>query len=279
MNISPSTLCSRWPAAFLATAIAIGYASSAAAQPAPLPPALLALQKQGARIVGSFDSASGLKAYAAIIGGQAFSLYVAADGRHVIMGMALDDAGGNADEAALDRATRTPLAADIWKELESSHWIADGRGDAPRIVYVFTDPNCPYCSRFWADARPWVDSGKVQLRHIIIGILAPSSPAKAVALLSSKNPSHLFSAYETGRSRALGRTVANSGPDDGPVELTNAPATSAPSVESWVDANDALMASLGLHGTPGIVWRDRHGALQRRAGVPDALLAEILGAR
>lgn len=263
----------------LAATFAAMLGVPAAAQQAPLPPAVQALQKQGARIVGTFDSASGLKAYAAIVGGQSLPLYVTPDGRHVIMGMALDDAGENADEAALDRATSTPLAADTWKELEASHWIADGRADAPRVVYVFTDPNCPYCSRFWADARPWVDSGKVQLRHIMIGILAPSSPAKSAALLSSKNPSRLLSAYEAGRARALGKTVADSNMDAMPVDLTNAATPPSPVVERWIDANDALMAKLGLRGTPGIVWHDARGVIQRRAGAPDALLPEILGPR
>lgn len=263
----------------LLAALAIAAVDSVAANQAELPPAIQALQRQGARIVGSLESTSGLKAYAAIAGGQPLPLYVTPDGRHVIAGMALDDAGRSADEAALDRATRTPLSSDTWKELEGSHWIADGHSDAPRVVYVFTDPNCPYCSRFWADARPWVDNGRVQLRHIIIGILAPSSPAKAAALLSDKNPPSLFSAYETARAQALGKTVATPHPNAKPEELLTIAATPSPAIGRWIEANDELMAKLGLNGTPGVVWRDVHGAIQRRAGVPDALLPEILGPR
>jgi thiol:disulfide interchange protein DsbG len=277
MPLTHSCRCSL--RSILVAALAVALVDPVAAKEAVLPPAIQALQNQGARIVGSLESISGLKAYAAIVGGQPLPLYVTPDGRHVIAGMALDDAGKSADEAALDRATRVPLAADTWKELEGSHWISDGHADASRIVYVFTDPNCPYCSRFWADARPWVDSGKVQLRHIIIGILAPSSPAKAEALLSDKNPSSLFSAYEAARAQALGKTVASTRSNAKPDELLTIAETPSPLVGRWIEANDELMAKLGLNGTPGVVWRDTHGAIQRRAGVPDALLPEILGAR
>jgi thiol:disulfide interchange protein DsbG len=45
--------------------------------------------------------------------------------------------------------------------LQNSSWIADGSIGARRVVYVFTDPNCPYCNKFWAEARPWVQAGKV----------------------------------------------------------------------------------------------------------------------
>ena len=54
--------------------------------------------------------------------------------------------------------------------------------DAPGTVYVFTDPNCPYCSKFWADARPWVDSGAVVLRHVMVGILTPTSAGRYIPL-------------------------------------------------------------------------------------------------
>ena len=68
----------------------------------------------------------------------------------------------------------------------AARWIADGRESAPRTV--FTDPNCPYCNKLWADARPCVDAGKRQLRHVMVGILTPTSAGKAAALLGAKDP-------------------------------------------------------------------------------------------
>ncbi len=43
----------------------------------------------------------------------------------------------------------------MWQRMEQSHWLLDGKKDAPVIVYVFADPFCPYCKQFWQQARPW----------------------------------------------------------------------------------------------------------------------------
>jgi thiol:disulfide interchange protein DsbG len=41
---------------------------------------------------------------------------------------------------------------------------------------------------FWEQARPWVKAGKVQLRHIMVGIIREDSPGKSAALLAAKDP-------------------------------------------------------------------------------------------
>ncbi len=60
-----------------------------------------------------------------------------------------------------------PMAKEVWAKMEKSSWIQDDDKNAPQIVYLFSDPNCPYCNMFWEQARPWVKAGKVQLRHIM----------------------------------------------------------------------------------------------------------------
>jgi thiol:disulfide interchange protein DsbG len=72
--------------------------------------------------------------------------------------------------------------------MEKASWILDGKKEAPVIVYVFADPFCPYCKQFWQQARPWVESGKVQLRTLLVGVIKPESPATAAAILAAKDP-------------------------------------------------------------------------------------------
>src|SRR3546814_5178612 len=62
------------------------------------------------------------------------------------------------------------------------------------------DANCPYCNAFWEAARPWVDSGKVQLRHILVGIIKDDSPAKAAAILGAPDRSAALLTNERQRS-------------------------------------------------------------------------------
>jgi thiol:disulfide interchange protein DsbG len=152
-----------------------------------------------------------------------------------------------------------------WKALEASAWIADGRADAPRVVYAFTDPNCPYCNRFWHDARPWVDAGKVQVRHVLVGILGPTSAAKAAALLSARDPAAALLQHERERGKSGGVKPADA---------------IDPAVQKKLDANYALMQGLGSSATPTILFRDAAGKIREVRGAPRGeALAAVLGPR
>ena len=171
------------------------------------------------------------------------------------------------------------MANAVWGQLEKSHWIADGREGAPRTVYVFTDPNCPYCNKLWADARPWVDAGKLQLRHVMVGILTPTSAGKAAALLGAKDPAAALNAYERGHAASNAKLLVSGCPkplgDEGVEPLATVP----PALAAQLDANAKLMASNGLRVTPALEWMDARGGVQMRQGAPIADLAAIFGPR
>jgi thiol:disulfide interchange protein DsbG len=181
--------------------------------------------------------------------------------------------------AGLEMAFHVRMTAGAWKQLESSHWLEDGKKGAPRTVYVFTDPNCPYCNKFWADARPWVDSGKVVLRHVLVGVLTPTSRGKAAALLADRNPAQALLTYERNHAAQNSKTLATGRPrplgDDGLNPLAMIP----PAIDAQLEANERLMTALGIVATPAMVWQDGAGMMQVRTGAPDSALPTILGPR
>jgi thiol:disulfide interchange protein DsbG len=120
-------------------------------------------------------------------------------------------------------------------------------------VYVFTDPNCPYCHRFWDASRRWVQSGKVQLRHILVGVIRADSANKAAAILTAKSPSEALTLNEQRQAQGGIEGVKNVSAD----------------VQRRLDANAQLMDALGFQGTPGIMFRDETGAVQTRSGMPE----------
>lgn len=266
------------PRGLAALAAAASMALSAApASAQPRPPAVQALEQHGVIVVGTFPSVGGLQAWAAYRGQTPVALYATPDGKHVIVGSMLDAKGEEVNRAALESAVAKPMTDGAWARVERSHWIPDGSPRAPRVVYVVTDPNCPYCIKLWADARPWVDSGKVQLRHIMVGILSASSAGKAAALLSAKDPAQALTAHARahvgpdGKSAAAGRPRPLAG--GGVKALSQVPAD----VAAQLDANQQLMATLQLGATPALIWKDAQGRLQTRTGAPDGALAQILG--
>ncbi|MDP1543853.1 MAG: thiol:disulfide interchange protein DsbG [Polycyclovorans sp.] len=268
------------PLAALGTvAVAAAIATSVVIAAPERPAALQALEKQGVTVVGTFPAPGGLTAWAGYIGQRPLSMFVTPDGKHVIAGTLLDAQGNEVAEAALEQAVRGAMTAGAWSKLESSHWIEDGKKGAPRTVYVFTDPNCPYCNKFWADARPWVDSGKVVLRHVMVGILTPTSAGKAAALLADKDPAAALAAYERGHMEQNAKSIASRQVrplgDAGLKPLASIPAD----IQAKLAANERLMASLRLQATPAMVWRDATGAVQMRSGAPESALAAVLGPR
>jgi thiol:disulfide interchange protein DsbG len=170
------------------------------------------------------------------------------------------------------RAARPTLA-----DLERAHWIADGRDDAPRKVYVFFDANCKYCTKFWSDARPWVDSGKVQLRYLMVGVISPTSPGKAAALLADPDPAQRLLAYERAHAFGVARSMTG-GPHHSFDDPTLPPlAAIPPAIAQQLVANERLMTGLGLSGTPGLVYRGLGGQATVRSGYPPDELPIIMG--
>ena len=233
------------------------------AQTADLPPAVQALEKQGLTIVQEFKADGGIRAFAAAAGDRPVAVYVTSDGK-AILGTRVDADGEPVDEPVLEKLVVKPMNDKAWAQLGATTWVRDGKESAPRIIYVFTDANCPYCHQFWEAARPWVDSGKVQLRDIMVGVVKADSPAKAATILDAPDPSAALLENE----KKFGQGGI-------------APAKSVPDrVQKILDANQVLMLAMGFRGTPGIVIRNGDGLLKKYNGMPrQAVLDEVFGPR
>ncbi|OLF52333.1 thiol:disulfide interchange protein DsbG [Pseudomonas chlororaphis] len=227
-----------------------------------LPAAIKKIEAKGAKIIGSFDAPDGLKGYAAQYQNRGMALYLTPDGKHVLLGNLYDADGKDLSAEPLQKLVYAPMAKEVWAKMEKSNWIADGKADAPRVVYLFSDPNCPYCNMFWEQARPWVKAGKVQLRHIMVGIIREDSPGKSAALLAAKDPQQALQDHEkAGKGSSL-------------KPLAKIPAE----VQAKLDANMALMDELELSATPAIFYMDDKGELQQQQGAPAPdKLVKILG--
>ena len=236
--------------------VSTGYADE-------LPAPVQALADQGLEIHGQFDAPGGLRGYGASAQGQDMAIYLTPDGEHAVVGTLMDSEGNDLTEAQLDEHVRAPLEAQTWQLLSESHWIQDGDVDAPRVIYTFTDANCPYCRQLWQDVRPWVEAGEVQLRHIMVGILAPDSPGKAAAILGADDPAATLHAHESGQEE---------------IDASAQPRE----IEEQVYSNNQLFEELGLYATPTSVFQreTENGSvrLDRIQGLPsDKRLIEMMG--
>lgn len=213
---------------------------------------LTELEKQGLEILGEFDAPGGLRGFAAAAGQQPIAVYLTPDGKHAVVGTLIDAKGHNVSASVLQRMVVEPMSRRTWAQLEKTAWVADGSANAPRVVYTFMDPNCPYCHRFWQAARRWVQSGKVQLRHILVGVIREDSANKAAAIMTAVSPSEAFTLHEQRHAQGGIQALA----------------VTPNAVRAQLDSNERLMTELGIQGTPGIVFRDEAGVLQTLSGMP-----------
>ncbi len=246
----------------LLTVAAVLAVQSALVQAEDLPAPIKALEAKGATIKGSFDAPGGLKGYAAQYQNQGIALYLTPDGKHVLAGNLFDEKGEDLSQAPVQKLVYEPMTKEMWDQMENSTWIADGAKTAPRVMYLFSDANCPYCNMFWEQARPWVKSGKVQLRHIMVGIIREDSAAKAATLLSDPDPEAALQKHEqAGKSSTL--KALDTIPKD---------------IQAKLDANMKLMEDMGLSATPSIFYKDENGHLQQQQGAPaPEVLAKMMG--
>ena len=115
---------------------------------------------------------------------------------------------------------------------------------------------------FWEQARPWVKSGNVQLRHIMVGVIREDSAAKAASLLADANPEVALQNHEQAGKASTLKAMQNIPKD----------------IQSKLDANMKLMEDMGLSATPSIFYKDEAGHLQQQQGAPrPEALAKMMG--
>ena len=228
------------------------------------------LRKQGVVVLGPIASRGGLNAWAAEARGRPIAIYQTPDMRHVVIGTMLDMDGREPSKPDVVAALRTNLSKEVIEQLAGTSWIGDGSPKSPRTVYVFTDLNCESCFKFWLDARPWVDRGKVQLRHILVGLRGPESTGRAAAVLAASNPSTLFLKLSDDCATTASR------PHLPWAFRCEMPAASAPeAIKSKLDTNMHVLRHFGFNQLPAVVWIDRNGELKKQVGVPEDSLASI----
>lgn len=227
-----------------------------------LPAPVKAIEKQGITIIKSFDAPGGMKGYLGKYQEMGVTIYVTPDGKHAISGYMYDETGTNLSEKLFNQELYGPAGRELWQRMEKAEWILDGQKTAPRVIYVFADPYCPYCKQFWQQARPWVESGKVQIRTLMVGVIKPESPAAAAAILSAKDPAKSWHEYEQSNGKM---TLA-------------LPKTIPPAIMRSLNLNQKIMDDLGANATPAIYYMNEENVLQQAVGLPDAeKLKTIMG--
>jgi Protein-disulfide isomerase len=231
-------------------ALTVFFVAGLHAQDYPAP--VQALVAKGVTIQAVLAAPPGFKGYVGDYQGQRMPVYLLPDGQHVLLGTLLDAHGNDLTQAPMQEAAQRQIPASTWDDLAKASWIAEGSTHPQRIVYVFTDTECPYCHKLWQATQPMLAAGSVQVRHIIVAVIAPASRHRAAAILDARDPAAALRLHES--------TFEHS--------AVQPEAKVPPATATRIAANTALMEKLGIEGTPATVYRDANGSLRILAGLP-----------
>lgn len=224
------------------------------------PAPIKALIKRGITIMTTLPAPEGFKGYVGQFSGQLTPVYLLPDGRHVTIGVLYDENGRDLTNAAFRAATMPKPNPALWNSLARSTWIAQGPAKARRIVYVFTDTECPYCHELWLAVQPYLKEGRVQMRNVIVAVIAPESLGRGAAVLTAHDPADAMLRHE----EAFGHSPIR------PLESV------APKIRAEIEANQTLMNHLNAFATPAIVYRDEQGTVHMLLGLPDQETMEAI---
>lgn len=244
---------------YLMSSLAIGALMLAAAAPASAaetyPKAIAHAVKSGVKVVKSFPAASGLTGWVLSQGGSHSVVFTTADRKTLLAGALIDENGENLSARYEDKYVPKPDLSGLYQSLEKSSHVVEGTLKNPKsILYAFVDANCPFCHYTWKALQPYEKVG-LQVRWILVDTLGPTSLPKAIEVMAASDKAAAFKKMELGHGKAW----------TAPAQAT---AAAQPAVAAAIANNNALMGQFGIAGTPGVIWKDKHGKVQIKAGMP-----------
>jgi thiol:disulfide interchange protein DsbC len=208
------------PAAPASAAPAAAAAGSVEAQVA----ARFAEKSGGTKPDQVFKSLGGL--YEVLVGGELY--YVDAGVNFVIAGRMFD---ARTREDLTQKRLDTALRVDF-KSLPLDRAVKTTRGNGSRVLVTFEDPNCPYCKRLWQNMAELND---VTIYTFLYPILSADSNEKSKAIWCAKDRAVAWDQYMVG-----GKPPPAAGDD----------------CKNPLEQNVALGRSLGINGTPTLIFSD-----------------------
>lgn len=210
-------------------------------------------EQQDIKNIKEIDAPGGIKSWIGQYQDMGVTLFLTPDGKHVISGYLYDEKGKNISEEYFQKEIYIPLGQQMWERLNKTQPLKEGADTASKKVFVFADPFCPYCKKFWSEAQPWVKAGKVQLNTLLVAFLNPNSGPHATAILNAADPVVAWKEYELSGGKTLPKYEGGTSRE----------------TFNQLQQHQTLMDDLGASATPAIYYMNDKNELQQVVGMPD----------
>ena len=209
----------------------------------------------GMKVLKTFPAASGLTGWVLSQGGRNSVVFTTADKKTLLSGALIDESGTNLSAQYEDKYVPKPDTTALYQALEKASYVVEGTIKNPKsVLYIFVDANCPFCHYTWKALQAYEKAG-LQARWILVATLGPTSMPKAIEVMASSDKTAGFRKMEDNHGKAW-------------TASPQASETAKPELAEQIRKNGELMEAFGISGTPGIVWKDRQGKVNVKAGMP-----------
>ncbi len=195
-----------------------------------------------------FPGPGGLTGIEVTLQGHPTVAFATADGRYLVAGPVLNKQGEDEAHTAMVRLGLVPKPASagaLAAKAAGADSFVLGTG-GPEIT-AFVDPNCIFCHKFYEEAKPLIDAGKLRVRYVVVAFLKPSSTPKAAAILGAADPAAAMAKNEKDFD-----TVTEEG---GIAPAQNPAAATLSAVEN----NTRLLGESGEMATPTLIYCNSKG--------------------
>lgn len=241
----------------VAAAFVAGGALAASAAPAAdaYPQAIRQAVDSGVKVVRQFPAVSGLTGWVLAQDGRYSTVYTTADRKTLLAGALIGEHGENIGAQYEEKYVPKPDLGPLFQQLDKSAYVTEGAAAGAKApIYVFVDANCPYCHMAWLALQPYEKAG-LQVRWIPVDTLGPTSMPKAIEVMTAADKVAAFRAMEANHGK----------PWTAPAQMNEA---AQPAAAAAIRRNGELMRRFGIAGTPGLIWKDKQGKVQVKAGMP-----------
>ncbi len=162
------------------------------------------------------------------VGTQPIIFYTSKDGKYVLAGNLIDLANKqNLTHVRQQEFMR--LSQDLLKELQNHTDFVFGKVGSQKYIYLWTDPDCPFCKRSEPIVEKWAIDRGVEVRVILFPLpIHPQAFVKSVALVCDKKG---WEEYKSGYN-------SNNQCEDG---------------KKKIESNLKLAEKYGINGTPTFI--------------------------
>ncbi|MHB8316944.1 MAG: thiol:disulfide interchange protein DsbG [Acidithiobacillus ferrivorans] len=212
-----------------------------------------------------FPGPGGLTGIEVTLEGHPTIAFATADGKYLVAGPVLNTQGTDEAHAAMLKLGLIPKpTSPATMAAKAAHTDSFVLGTSGPEMIAFIDPDCIFCHKFYEEAKPLIDAGKLRVRYVVVAFLKKSSGPKAAAILAAKDPAMALMKNENS---------FNVGTEEGGIQPAQNPGTATISA---VKNNTKLLGESGEMATPTLIYCDQKGAATLVHGLKKESLKDLV---